>query len=525
MKFGSVAVAAAEGAILAHSVRAGEMSIRKGTRLVAGHIAALKSAGVADVVVARLDADDVHEDEAASTIAQSIAGEGTRAEPPFTGRANLVATAAGVVVVNGNAVAALNRVDPAITLATVPRFARVAEGEMVATVKIIPFAVPRGLLAAAEMPAAVRVARFRARPVGFVATTLPSLKPSVMDKTRRLLEARLAPARTSLLREDRVAHDADAVAAALRAQIADGAGLLIAFGASAVVDGDDVIPAAIRAAGGEVIRIGMPVDPGNLLVLGRIGDVPVIGAPGCARSPKENGFDWVLYRLLADLPVTSDDIAALGVGGLLTEIATRPQPRAPKTSRIAVLLLAAGSSRRMGAANKLVATIGGRPLVRIAAEAALASRAVSLTVVTGHEPRLIEGALAGLDVALVHNPDHAAGLSTSLRVGLASLPDDIDGVVVLLADMPDVGVSAIDALIAAFGEDRIVVPVAGGQRGNPVVWPRRFFGDLMAVTGDTGGRALIEANAASVHEVELGPIVALDVDTPEALAEAGGVAG
>jgi molybdenum cofactor cytidylyltransferase len=182
-------------------------------------------------------------------------------------------------------------------------------------------------------------------------------------------------------------------------------------------------------AGGRVLRLGMPVDPGNLLVLGEIGGVPVIGAPGCARSPKENGFDWMLNRLLADIPVTSDDIAALGVGGLLTEIASRPQPREVHTPRIAAVLLAAGSSRRMGDANKLLALVGGRPLVRIAAEAALGSRAVCLVVVTGHERERVESALAGLDASFAHNPEHAAGLSTSLRAGLAGLPADVEGAV------------------------------------------------------------------------------------------------
>ncbi len=128
----------------------------------------------------------------------------------------------------------------------------------------------------------------------------------------------------------------------------------------------------------------------------------------------------------------------MGVGGLLGEIVSRPQPRAGAAPKIAALLLAAGASRRMGDANKMVAIIGGRPMVRIAAEAALGSGAVSLTVVTGYAPQDVDAALAGLEVTRVHNPDFAGGLSTSLRSGLASLPDDIDGVVVLLADMPAV---------------------------------------------------------------------------------------
>lgn len=191
-------------------------------------------------------------------------------------------------------------------------------------------------------------------------------------------------------------------------------------------------------------------------------------------------------------------------------------------SKIAALLLAAGSSERMGAANKLTATVGGRPLVRIAAEAAAGSRAASLTVVTGYEREAVAAALAGVTCAFVHNVDSAAGLSTSLRAGLATLPQDIDGVLVLLADMPGVTTDIVDRLIEAFRSDSIVVPTSEGQRGNPVIWSRRFLPELMAVTGDTGGRRIVEANPAAVIHVEIGSAVSLDVDTPEALAAAGG---
>jgi molybdenum cofactor cytidylyltransferase len=212
----------------------------------------------------------------------------------------------------------------------------------------------------------------------------------------------------------------------------------------------------------------------------------------------------------------------MGVGGLLTEIVSRPQPRAGSAPRIAALLLAAGSSRRMGETNKLIATVGGRPLVRIAAEAALASEATTLTVVTGHAPRDVEAALAGLDFVRVHNPDFAGGLSTSLRAGIASLAPDVDGVVVLLADMPAITAATVDRLIGAFRPDRIAVATFAGERGNPVLWSRRFFPELMAVAGDTGGRRLIDAHRDAVTEIELGAAVALDVDTPEALAAIGG---
>jgi molybdenum cofactor cytidylyltransferase len=478
----------------------------------------------------------VHEDEAAERIARALAGDGVTVEKPFTGRSNLHAKGGGLLVLERDLIDRLNRTDPAITVATLPEYAQVEPGRMVATVKIIPFSVERAKLDAALAIAdkAIQVAAFHPMKVGLVATQLASLKPSVMDKTRALFEERLSPAGAAVSDEARVAHDAGAVAAALRKRKQAGDDLLVVFGASAVVDADDVVPAGIREAGGTIRHLGMPVDPGNLLVLGEIGGTPVIGAPGCARSPKENGFDWVLSRFLAGLDVTPDDITGLGVGGLLMEIVSRPQPREGGASvaepagekNVAAVILAAGQGRRMGGPHKLLATINGRPLIRMVAEAALASKAKGVTVVTGHKADGIRQALDGLRVDLVDNPHYAEGLSTSLKAGIGSLPPGTDGAVVLLADMPLITPAMIDKLIDVFNpaaDGLLVVPTYEGKRGNPVVWSSRFFPDLMAVHGDTGGRHLIGENPAAVAEVELGPAVALDIDTPEALKAAGGL--
>src|SRR5664279_2990026 len=288
----------------------------------------------------------------------------------------------------------------------------------------------------------------------------------------------------------------------------EGAELVLVFGASAIADRRDVIPAALEAIGGRIEHFGMPVDPGNLLLIGDANGRPVLGAPGCARSPKENGFDWILMRLLAGLPVSREDVTGLGVGGLLMEIVTRPQTRtepAPeKGRRIAALVLAAGRSIRMGAINKLIAEIGGKPLVRIAAEQALASRAGPVIVVTGHERERVEAALSGLPVRFTYNPDYADGLGTSLKTGIAAVPADADGAIVCLGDMPQVDAALIDKLIAAFDPDSgalVVVPSINGRRGNPVVWSRRFFKDLMSIGGDIGARHLIATYAEAVVEV------------------------
>lgn len=530
MKFGPVAPKDARGATAVHSIRQGDLVLKKGTVIGDKEIAALDAAGVRDVVVARIEPGDVSEDEAAASIAAAVAGEGARTDRAFTGRCNLFAETAGILVVDRETVDRLNRVDEAVTLATLAAYKPVVEGEMIATVKIIPFAVSgtardNAVAAAKKAEPVIRIAPYVIRKVGVVSTLLPGLAPKVIEKTLRITEERIAPAGATIVAERRVSHDEAALAAAIADVRQAGAELVIIFGASAIADRRDVIPMAIEGAGGAIEHFGMPVDPGNLMLIGRIADAPVIGAPGCARSPKENGFDWVLMRLLAGLSVSRADITGMGVGGLLMEIVTRPQPRSEKVTeegqRIAAVVLAAGRSTRMGALNKMLAEISGKPLVRIAAEQALASRARPVIVVTGHQREQVEAALAGLPVRFVHNPDYADGLGTSLRAGIAAVPPESGGAIVCLGDMPQVDAGLIDKLLAAFDPEKgalIVVPSIDGKRGNPVVWSRRFFNELMSIGGDVGARHLIGQYAEVMTEVQVSGDAALtDVDTPESL--------
>jgi len=272
----------------------------------------------------------------------------------------------------------------------------------------------------------------------------------------------------------------------------------------------------------------MPVDPGNLLLLGRVGRTPAIGLPGCARSPKINGFDWVLQRLCAGVTVTSADITTMGVGGLLKEIPTRPQPRdiaAPKAQReprIAAVVLAAGKSTRMGRDNKLLMNLHGAPMIARTVAAIAASPAKPIVVVTGNDAAALEDALKGQQVAYARNPRFAEGMSTSLKAGLAALPDDTDAVLIALGDMPAVTSEAIAKLVAAFNptEGRaIVVPVFQGKRGNPVLFARAYVDEMMHLEGDAGARALLSAHADAVYEVEMDDAgILADADTPAAFA-------
>jgi len=538
MKFGEIPVDEAVGAVLAHSLKLADRSLRKGRVLGTEDVAALRAAGRRTVIAAQLEPGDVTENEAAAEIAGPLAGPRISVAAPFTGRVNFFSEVPGVVVFDRARVDRLNLIDDTLTLATIEPYAVVAPKQMVATVKVIPFAVRRDSVSAwlAEIQAAgplFAVAPFRQRQVALIQTRLPGLKESVLDKTVDTTRARLAALGSLLLLERRCDHRSEALAPEIAAALAAGAELVLVAGASAIVDRRDVIPAAIEAVGGRIEHFGMPVDPGNLMLMGWQDGIPLLGLPGCARSPKVNGFDWVLQRLLADLPAGPAEIMRMGVGGLLADIPTRPLPRAklaaeaakaaPRAPRIAALVLAAGQSRRMGTLNKLLIGIDGKPMVRRVAEAAAASAASPLIVVTGHEREKVEAALAGLTLSCVANPDYALGLSTSLKRGLAALPADVDGAVICLGDMPMVSADTINRLIGAFNpvEGRAVcVPTRRGKRGNPVLLARRLFADLNGVSGDVGAREIIAAHPELVAEVEMeSDAVLTDIDTPQALAK------
>lgn len=335
MRFGPVQVCDSAGAIVVHAVRQDGLVLKKGHRVTHADIAGLQEAGIASIVVAQLEGGDIGEDAAAGALAKVVAGQNVRVEKPFTGRSNLFATADGVLCIDAQTIDAINDIDAAITVATLGRWRRVVAGEMIGTIKIIPFALPGAQLdkaIAAANGAPVSVSAFRPKRVGVASTLLPGLKTSVVNKTLRVLGERLALAGAGIVADERAPHDAALLAEAI-GKLTPHSDIVVIFGASAITDRRDVIPSAIEKAGGRIEHFGMPVDPGNLLLIGDIGSggrvLPVLGAPGCARSPKENGFDWVLYRLLADIPVTAADIKKMGVGGLLMEIVQRGQLRDP----------------------------------------------------------------------------------------------------------------------------------------------------------------------------------------------------
>ena len=331
MKFGPVPVQQAAGAILAHSLKLPAGRLRKGVILTAGHLAQLQAAGIAEVTVARLDPDDMHEDAAAQMLASAMldgAGD-IHLTRPFTGRANLIADRAGVVVLDAGRINAANAVDPMITVATVAPYHQLQAGGMVATIKIISYGVPSEAVhrAAQHASGAIRLAVPVHETASLILTEIPGAPG---DKGLEAVENRITGLDMTLLETLRCPHDETALADAIGQARGD---IVLILTASATSDVHDTAPQALRLAGGHVERFGLPVDPGNLLFLGQIGDRPVIGLPGSARSPVLHGADWVLSRVACGVPVDSAAMAAMGVGGLLKEIPTRPQPRHPRPAK------------------------------------------------------------------------------------------------------------------------------------------------------------------------------------------------
>jgi molybdenum cofactor cytidylyltransferase len=529
MKFGRIATRDAQGAILAHTLRLPGRLLAKGTVLTPDAIARITTAGYADIMAARLEPGDVAEDEAARRLAAALSGQGLSCNTPGAGRTNLAATASGLFRADVPRIGALNALHEGLTIATLPDATSVAPGDMVATVKIIPFALPETIVMQAETLAraapALRLAPFKALRTGLILTELPGLKPSVLRGTTDATDRRIRDLTGTLLPPLRAAHTEDAIAGAMRALMSQGAALLLVAGASAPVDRGDAGPAAIVRAGGEVTHFGMPVDPGNLMCLGRIGQVPAIILPGCARSPALNGIDLILARIFAGEPAGPADVAGLGVGGLLKEFSARPAPRAgrnrAKPPAIPALILAAGLSSRTAPHHKLLAPLDGTPIVARVADAVLASHASPVIAVLGHRAAEIAAVLGGKPLRTVTAPDYQAGLSASLRAGVAALPADAGAALICLGDMPLITPALINQILAAYDPAAgrlIVIPTHHGKRGNPVLWDRRFFAEMAALTGDTGARGLLLRHAEHVAEIEVNSDAVLrDFDTPEAL--------
>ncbi|MBL4749661.1 MAG: molybdopterin-binding/glycosyltransferase family 2 protein [Amylibacter sp.] len=523
MKFASVELAKAKGHILAHSMPHKSGVLKKGITLGADDLEKLRLAGQAHVTVAMLEQGDVAENKAAQTLADSFTSIGIKATQAVAGRVNLIAEHDGVLSLNTTKVEAFNAVDEAITIATLPNFTRVKNGTLLATLKIIPYGVAKMRIDRALDcigQSCIKLHGFTPKTCDIILTKTQGFKPSLLTKAEKVIRTRIGPLNLQVKNCSVVDHSTQAICDTLQTSKSD---MVLILGASATSDRQDVVPEGIVQAGGVIKRFGMPVDPGNLLVLGTYQDRPVIGLPGCARAPALNGADWVLERLCAGLPLEATDIARMGVGGLLKEIPDRIQPRMqPHKTRagITAILLAAGSSSRMRGDDKLMRKVGNAPLLRHCVKVALSANIDHCIVVLKEGAAEHKAALQGLPVKIVETPDAGLGMSASLRAGILAMDTTPKAILVGLADMPDLTSDHFNKIIAGHdtGKNRFIICPTNpnGKRGHPVLFDAKFTENLANLQGDTGAKDILKTVPEWVYEIPSDAAVSLDLDTPEA---------
>lgn len=528
MRFGRFPIADCAGAYLAHSVMAGMQRLKKGMKLTPSELSLLRSAGVSHVTAAILEDGDVHEDAAAKCIAVKIRGTNVSLGKAFTGRVNIIAEADGVLDVDGGGINTLNAIDEALTVATLNNHAMVRKGQIVATAKVIPLAAPAKAMevfGSAEIGSCVTVKPYTGKECVVVQTELPSVKSRLYDKTSDVLGQRIRDFGAKLSQEVRCTHEVSSLTQSLLS-LEGSTELVLIMGASAISDRRDVIPAAILQAGGHIIHFGMPVDPGNLLLVARLGEKWVLGLPGCARSPKLNGIDHVLSRLCAGMNIRAADIMGMGVGGLLSEYVGRPQPRGGKAishqqePSIAIAILAAGRSSRMGEENKLLLPYKSRTVLDHVITEANAVGSAEIFLVSGHASNEVESVAERHGVKSYHNADYASGMASSVKAAISHVPDECDGVLIVLGDMPAITSDVMAHVIAAYNpvEGRnLIMPVHNGKWGNPVLWGREYFCSFERLLGDAGAKALLREFQRDIVEVEVhSESIFMDIDTAEA---------
>jgi molybdenum cofactor cytidylyltransferase len=339
MKFGPVPLELAEGKILGHNIAGpdGRRALRKGRPLTASDLVTLRELGHSSAYVAELEPGDVDEDRAARRVAEALAGAGLRLTGSASGRVNLLSSVLGVLRVDALRLARLNACD-GLTVATLGSTSVLRPGQMAATVKVLPYAVPEGVLQEAEAVASsggplLQLTPLSPRKVGLLLSGSKASRGKLEADFAPLVE-RVRALGSEVALRDYVALSKEtpeeALAAAIRRQCESGAEIILLAGETAVMDPRDITPRAIELAGGRIECVGAPVDPGNLLVLGYRGErhaVAILAAPGCARSRKTNVIDWVLPRLLVGERLRRADLVALGHGGLLEDVPERPMRR------------------------------------------------------------------------------------------------------------------------------------------------------------------------------------------------------
>ncbi len=519
------------GSVIAQTYNLPGKTISKGTFMTSEIVDYFKEGDVQNILCAVPENDDIHEDEAANIISNAIDRSHLYTESASTGRVNFKSRSLCLVRYERELIKEVNLVDESIAFSIVEHNQLLAKNDLIATLKIIPFFTQKkyvdqviSILAKNEL---FKTHSLNKKEVSLIQTSFEWQKKSMFKATSNVTRNRLEALDCSLNEEKLIRHDFELIRSEIRSSIESGIDILLISGASAIIDRFDYIPKAILSEGGEIIQYGLAVDPGNLLLIGKVDNTTVIGMPGCARSPKLNGFDWVLQLMMADIPINREELADMGAGGLLMEIASRPLPRAlarsvsKREKKVMGVILAAGNSTRMGKDNKLLKNVGDAPLIRNTAIEMLKSDLDTCSIVLGYQSDKVAAVIKDLDIRLILNPMWEEGQASSLRAAINTLDATYSDLLIMLGDLPGIKSSHINSIIEEHlltdnRKSKITIPSFEGQKGNPVIWGRSFFHDLLNLEGDVGGRTLFSEHPAAINILEMDdPWVVTDADTPE----------
>ena len=445
------------GSVIAQTYNLPGKTISKGTFVTSEIVDYFKEGDVQNILCAVPDNGDIHEDEAANIISNAIDRSHIYIESASTGRVNFKSRSLCLVRYKRDLIKEVNLVDESIAFSIVEHNQLLAKNDLIATLKIIPFFTQKkyvdqviSILAKNEL---FKTHSLNKKEVSLIQTSFEWQKKSMFKATSNVTRNRLEALDCSLNEEKLIRHDYKVLRSEIRSSIESGIDILLISGASAITDRSDYIPKAILSEGGEIIQYGLAVDPGNLLLVGKIGKTTIIGMPGCARSPKLNGFDWVLQLLMADIPVVKEELAEMGAGGLLMEIASRPLPRAlaksvnKREKKIMGVILAAGNSTRMGKDNKLLKNIDGAPLIRNIALEITKSDLDSCSIVLGYQSDKVADVIKDLNINLILNPLWKEGQASSLKAALNSLTSSYSDLLIMLGDLPGIKSGHINRII------------------------------------------------------------------------------
>lgn len=501
MKFGEFPVYDALGIELVHDVRCQGKTLKKGHILTLSDINQLKYSGVKTITGVHISSEDILPETAADILLKTLVGDYLRYTlPDENGYSEIFADVDGTFIFDQERLNRFNAHSENISLITVQPYVSVYKGQFIANLRLFGPAVTAGTLNEAITKISgtgplLKVAPYAFCKIGFIRTLMnnSSIPPLNDDK----LTARFAAFGFSVVFNDLCEHTADAVEKAVRNAIDAQAEIVLVESQVPPLHRDDIVPQGFKEAAADIDRLGWPVDEGLSLVIGHKKEVKLLGY--CAEDIEKPALDRLMRFLATKSLPPADTFSYLGLNGLslgrMTKRITAEQMEASigvgslsDSRKIAIVILAAGSSRRMVGTNKLLESLNGLPMVEHVVRSALSSQADYIVVVTGHDAKFIEKRLEPYDVKIVRNADYVSGILGSIRLGLAVLPPDIAGAIVLPADMPAFTEEYLDKMIEAFDftakRPPVVLPTFNSIRHNPVLWPRDLFNVVKIVPED-----------------------------------------